>query len=253
MPEDDAFQRANGLGYRRFLRALHDQVEFEWYMEIGCRTGQSLAPVTGATIAVDPHFSVNSDLIADKPVLHIFQQTSDAFFESGFLERNGIVLGFSFLDGMHLIDYLIRDFIGTERASASGSLIAIHDCCPFSHGMTTRDLNSLPKGAWTGDVWKIIPILQRYRPDLRIDVLDCRKTGLVVISNLDSGNTTLQDNYDRILTEYKELELSDFGPERFFNSFAFKPAAEIINSDFALFRSAERIGLKREPRRKVTP
>ena len=84
---------------------------------------------------------------------------------------------------MHLYEYLLRDLIATERNSSPDGFIMLHDCCPFDHGMTTRDLDNLPDGPWTGDVWKIIPILQAHRPDLKIDVLDCRTTGLVVLSN----------------------------------------------------------------------
>jgi hypothetical protein len=36
----------------------------------------------------------------------------------------------------------------------------IHDCCPKSYRMTTRNLEALPQGPWTGNVWKIYPILR---------------------------------------------------------------------------------------------
>ncbi len=32
---------------------------------------------------------------------------------------------------------------------------------------------------WTGDVWKLIPILQRYRPDLQLTLFDAPPSGLV--------------------------------------------------------------------------
>jgi hypothetical protein len=82
------FKRANGIGYLKFLRALHASLIFDWYMEVGCRKGDSFAPVRGKTIAVDPFFRVGLDVIGRKPALHVFQSTSDDFFASGFLERN---------------------------------------------------------------------------------------------------------------------------------------------------------------------
>ncbi|MEM9341750.1 MAG: hypothetical protein AAGA87_01765 [Pseudomonadota bacterium] len=249
----EAFRKADGMGYRRFLQEMHGQVAFDWYMEVGCRSGRSFAPVRSATIAVDPHFSINADVVGEKPALHIFQQTSDAFFESRFLQKNGIRLGLSFLDGMHLIEFLLRDFIATEAASAPDGITTIHDCCPFSHEMTTRDLDNLPGGAWTGDVWKILPILQTYRDDLKIDVLDCRRTGLVVVSNLDPKSTVLRERYDDILTVYQRLSLQAFGVDRLFDSFTYRSARDEARAGFPLFQQAARAEPVTGRAAKVTP
>ena len=85
--------------------------------------GRSFADVRGKTIAVDPSFRIDSNVIKDKPALHIFQQTSDDFFDSGFLKAARAKLSFSFLDGMHLFEYLLRDFINTEKNSHPDSVI----------------------------------------------------------------------------------------------------------------------------------
>lgn len=249
----EAFRKADGIGYRRFLQAMHAQVVFDWYMEIGCRSGRTFAPVRSATVAVDPHFSINADVMGEKPALHVFQQTSDAFFESRFLDKNGIRLGLSFLDGMHLIEFLLRDFMAAEAASAPGGVIAIHDCCPFSHEMTTRDLDNLPDGAWTGDVWKILPILQTYREDLKLDVLDCRRTGLVVVSNLDPKSNVLRERYENILTVYQRLTLSVFGVDRLYGSFDYRSARDETEAGFPLFRGAGRPGPVTRRAAKVSP
>ena len=232
------FKRATGLKYHRFLRRLHGRLLFDWYMEIGCRLGDSFAPVRGRTIAVDPFFRANMNIIGTKPVLHVFQTTSDDFFATGFLERNDIRLGLSFLDGMHLYEYLLRDFINTEAASDPNGVIMLHDCVPFGMGMTTRDLDNLPKGAWTGDVWKLIPILQRWRPDLTLTVLDCQPTGLVCVSNLSPGNRRLADAHDDIRAEFDAVDLAGYGVERFFQSFELADAGACEDSGFELFRAA---------------
>ena len=168
-----------GMPYYRFLSRLHASTLLDWYLEVGCREGLSFAPVVGKTIAVDPFFRAEINIINRKPELHVFQAKSDDFFASGFLARNGIRLSAAFLDGMHLFEYLLRDFMNTEAQSDPKGVIMLHDCVPYSFEMTTRDLENLPKGSWTGDVWKLIPILQAWRPDLMLTVLDCRPTGLV--------------------------------------------------------------------------
>ncbi|MFM2365572.1 MAG: hypothetical protein RIR95_179 [Pseudomonadota bacterium] len=227
--------RAAGQQYTRFLDQLHSERLFNWYMEVGCRTGRTFAAVRSKTIAVDPFFLTENNIIYSKPALHVFQTKSDDFFESGFLKKLGIKLSFSFLDGMHLFEYLLRDFMHTEANSAADSVIALHDCCPASNEMTTRDLDNLPKRAWTGDVWKLIPILQEYRPKLKITVLDCKPTGLVLVSGLDPKNTVLAKNYDAILAKYMDITLETYGPEKFYGSFNYTNAREFRDAGYPLF------------------
>lgn len=229
------FNRPDDIRYLRFLRQLHDSVLFDWYMEIGCRAGKTFAPVRSRTIAVDPFFQVETNVIGTKPALHVFQQTSDAFFESGFLKAADVKLGFGFLDGMHLFEYLLRDFMNTEKHSDPGGVIALHDCCPFNHAMTTREIDPPPSGAWAGDVWKIIPILQEMRPDLTITVLGCKPSGLVLVSNLDPESRKLSSNYDALVRQWTPVTLESYGTDKFFGSFDYVPCSDISGDGFALF------------------
>jgi hypothetical protein len=89
-------------------------------------------------------------------------------------------------------------------------------------------------------VWKLIPILQEYRPDLRIEVLDCAPTGLVVVSNLDPRNKALPKAYDQILRRYTDLTLADYGVERFYASFTYIDPVQMANDGFQTFRPAAR-------------
>jgi hypothetical protein len=214
-----SFRANEGQRYSNFLDALHQAIVVDWYMEIGCRAGRTFAPVSSKTIAVDPHFKADRNIIGAKPRLFVFQQTSDDFFASKFLKQMDIKLSFSFLDGMHLFEYLLRDFFNTEANSDPNGVIALHDCVPFNEEMLTRDLENLPRGPWTGDVWKLIPILRKYRPDLNLTVLPCNPTGLVLISNLDPGNKDLKKNYDKILADWMAMDLTSYGLDRFYACF----------------------------------
>jgi hypothetical protein len=232
------FLAATGLDYRNFLDALHQQLRFDWYLEIGSQTGRSLAKSRSPSVAVDPQFRIKYDVAGNKPHLHLYQQTSDDFFADGHLKTLKAKPGFSFLDGMHLFEYLLRDFINTEAAGTPTSVIAMHDCCPFGHSMTTRDIDNIPRGPWTGDVWKLIPILQDYRPDLTIQVLNCAPTGLVVVSNLDPKNRVLTRKYDEIIARFTDLTLADYGVEKFYASFTYVDAVALGNDGFQTFRLA---------------
>jgi hypothetical protein len=230
------YKRPLGVRYLEFLSELHFRTLFDWYLEIGCRTGTSFAPVRSKTIAVDPYFRANINIIGRKPALHVFQATSDDFFASGFLQRNEIRLSVSFLDGMHLFDFLLRDFIGTEAASNPKGVVMMHDCVPLNLEMTTRDLSAI-KGAWTGDVWKIVPILRKWRPDLKLTMLDLRPTGMLCVTNLSPGNTVLQDNYEAIVAEYLDQTIESFGVERYFDLFDFASSQQMVDNGFDLFRA----------------
>jgi hypothetical protein len=233
------FTIADGMRYMPFLHLLHQQHVFDWYMEIGCRSGKSFAPVRSSTIAVDPFFSVETNVIGSKPALHCFQQTSDDFFAGGFLARNEIALSFSFLDGMHLYEYLLRDFMNTEANSHPDGMIALHDCIPGSLDMAMRDHTKVPRmrKGWAGDVWKLIPILKEYRPDLTVTVFDCAPTGLVVVSGLDPSNRVLQSEYDAIVARYA-VDLQGYGLNRFWDSFELANARTEAGLGFPLWASA---------------
>ena len=230
------YNKPLGLQYRRFLATLHSQLLFDWHLEVGCRSGESFAPVRSKTIAVDPFFRVEINIIGKKPALHVFQATSDDFFGNGFLARNDIRLSLAFLDGMHLFEFLLRDFMNTEAAMDPKGVILLHDCVPYGQKMTRRDLDNLPDGAWTGDVWKLIPILQKWRPELTITVLDCQPTGLVCVSGLDPANRVLADNYDRIVADFSDMDIKQFGVEKFFASFEYTGARLVARKGFQMFR-----------------
>lgn len=204
-------------------------------MEVGCRTGAIVGLARGKCIAVAPFFQVSQNVIGPKPELHIFQQTSDEFFDSGFLKAMKIKFSFSFLDGMHLFEFLLRDFIAAANASDPNGVIAMHDCCPFSHEMTTRGIDNLPDGAWTGDVWKLIPTLREFRPDLEIKVLDAAPTGLVLVSGLKPKSKVLKAAYNDIVARYKSETLKSFGISRFNNLFEYTDARAFANEGYVLF------------------
>jgi hypothetical protein len=192
--------------------------------------------VRGKTIAVDPYFALDREVVNHKPSLHIFQSTSDDFFATGFIEALGIRISFSFIDGMHLIEYLLRDFINTEARSDRNGVIAIHDCCPSTLDMTTRDFDRKSDSAWTGDIWKIVPILQQLRPDLKLTILGCKPTGLLLVSNLDPQSKVLSENLERIQKDWVDVTLGAYGVDRYFNSFEYTEAGDYIASDFPDFK-----------------
>lgn len=195
----------SGVPYIEYLQQAIQEHPSRAHLEIGTRTGTSIAGLSCPTIAVDPEFRLNTNPVGNKPACMLFQQTSDAFFAQHDPENLlGRPLDTAFLDGMHHFENLLRDFINTERCCASTGAIYLHDCLPVAVSMTHRDEKAVAQsgphaGWWTGDVWKLIPVLKELRPDLEISCLDCPPTGLVRIRKLDPGNTLLSSRYQDII------------------------------------------------------
>lgn len=233
------FVPARGLNYQNFLHDLHETLLFDCYFEVGSNEGESLSHSRSRSVAVDPYFRVERNVLGVKPQLMMFQCGADEFFASDFLKRNEMTIAFGFLDGMHWFEYLLRDFINSERNARETSVLALHDCCPFGHHMTKRELDSIRPGqAWTGDVWKLIPILRQYRPDLTLTVLDCWPSGLVLVTGLDPDNEVLSRAYEQIVSEWGQVTLADYGVGRLFDQFAYQDAAGYMEGGFPHFLPA---------------
>jgi hypothetical protein len=228
MSEETAVPTFEGEVYTGVLAKLHEKLKPNWYFEVGTFTGKSLSLARCNTIAVDPEFKLRHPTVnAAGKQMFFFQQTSDDFFAGDFLKKNKIFVDLAFLDGMHLFEYLLRDFIETEKAMSKKGVIALHDCCPTTEYMATREFH---KGDWTGDVWKTLQILQLYRPDLKIDVTTARPTGLVLIRNLNPRSTVLEKKYDALVKEFMDKELTDFdgGVAGFLKTLNLKDPADVL-------------------------
>lgn len=177
------------------LSQLHELLRPEVYLEIGVQHGYSLSLAKPPTRAygIDPHPLVSSGNMAAET--HIYPITSDHFFATPDLYPDQPV-NFAFIDGMHLFEYVLRDFIGVEALLASpDTVVVFDDVLPRNEQEAKR--TQCP-GDWTGDVWKIYQVLRQHRADLDMCLVDTFPTGTLVVWNLDPGNSVLSDRYDLI-------------------------------------------------------
>ncbi len=132
----------------------------------------------------------------------VYNCTSDRYFrdiDEGL--RADEVEGFdlAFIDGMHLFEYALRDFINLEKRSHADSIIVIDDVLPLHCAQAERQRRTQ---VWTGDVWKLIDLLQTLRTDLTITLLDTAPTGVAVISDLDKFNKLLTQQYNPLVRHH---------------------------------------------------
>ncbi|MEO0931371.1 MAG: class I SAM-dependent methyltransferase [Pseudomonadota bacterium] len=215
--QDPNYPVVDGMHYLDVLAGIEARKKPELYLEIGSRSGTSLLPRKCSFIAIDPVFKLKSSDFRTEGDMYFFRKTSDDFFASAFLQRNDLVPDLAFIDGMHLFENALKDFMNCEKAMSPDGIICFHDVVPFNGEMTTRDDNYLNIGtAWTGDVWKVVPVLIKYRPDLKIDVLNASRTGLCCVSTLDPENDILSQNFEQIMQEFIQIDLAKDGPDGYF-------------------------------------
>lgn len=227
----------DGETYFDTLEHLHKTLQPKTYLEIGTLTGRSLQISTCDSIAIDPDFCLEAEYLSKimaKPSLHFFRMTSDDFFNSySPLDIFGQPIEFAFLDGMHLCEFLLRDFMNTEKHCSHSATIVLHDCLPVEEGMAERDgpqsSRSAPhrQGWWTGDVWRTALLLKRRRPDLRIRAFDAYATGLILIDQLDPSNKYLFDNYDVLAAEMLTWSYTEIGIEGLINELEVRSTATL--------------------------
>jgi len=185
------------------LQSLHTHLEPRAYLEIGVGEGRSLALATCPAVGVDPVPELKVDL---GRYSRLIEQTSDEFFDEAtdpiLKAKPDLVV----LDGMRLFEYALRDFMHVERICHPGSVIAVDNVLPAEPEQGMR----VPQGPiWLGDVWKLIPTLQTWRPDLKLDLVDTKPGGLLLISGLNPQNRVLWEQYNPLT---RKTATDAFGP-----------------------------------------
>jgi hypothetical protein len=154
------------------------------------------------SVGVDPFFAVKAELHCD---LHLVRTTSDEFFARSepFAHFDEPVVDLAFIDGMHLAEFALRDFMNTERHCHPSSVIVLDDVLPRSvdEGGRGRLGPAADGGAWAGDVYKVTEVLRRRRPDLVVLEIDTSPTGTLVVMLPDPHETTLAAAYDGLVPE----------------------------------------------------
>jgi len=201
-----------GEDYFKVLGRVHQHVRPATYLEVGVSRGESLklvAPETRA-LGIDPQPRVGFAL---PPKHTIFPQTSDEFFARPDVREllGGQPLEMAFIDGMHHFEYALRDFVNIEPLCRPDSLIFIHDCFPIDARSAERDQTT---AFWSGDIWRLIVLLKKYRPDLAIYTIGAPPTGLGLITHLDPASKLLASRLPQLISEGMTLEFSAIAQRR---------------------------------------
>ena len=85
--------------------------------------------------------------------------------------------------------------------------------CGTPHDRRTAQRERL-WGFWSGDIWRLIVLLKKYRADLSIHTIAAPPTGLAVVRNLDPSSRFIADNLGRLCAEFMALDYSYLDKDR---------------------------------------
>jgi hypothetical protein len=199
---DPSSQRSN----LKLFNCVHQILRPRRYLEIGVRWGDSLVLSGDRTFAIgiDPSPQLRMELPRRT---WIVERTSDDFFQRfGLLGKlSPWKFDLALIDGMHLAEFVLRDFINVEKIMKRSGVIVLDDTNPPLAEWASRENTT---GKWTGDVWKALALIIKYRPDLSVTTFDVQPAGVSVISGLNPKDSVLKDNYETLLEESEHLDFA---------------------------------------------
>lgn len=229
------------VDYLEVLQQAHDLLRPEHYLEIGIRHGRSLALAKCPATGIDPAPAISTPL---GPGARIVETTSDLFFETRAGEALTVPPDLVFIDGMHLFEYALRDFMNVERHAAATTLVVIDDIYPNHPRQAARDRATR---VWTGDVWRLHRALAEVRPDLFLLPLDTKPTGLLLVAGLDPANRVLWNRYNAAVRKYRD-QASEVPPDAVISrQGAVDPGAAVVTGTFRLLAELKRQGTGARP------
>jgi len=168
------------------INHLIKKYNYKSYLEIGVyHYGNFDRVVCNTKHCVDPIYDAT------------YKVTSDEFFERHISQKYDIV----FIDGLHLVEQVIKDIDNSLYYLNDGGTLVLHDCNPPTRHHQIREFDGISK--WNGDVWKAIYHFRTTRDGLNIRVVDTDwGCGIIQI-----GEQTLFPNYGKYQDiDYELLE-----------------------------------------------
>ena len=191
-------QDVTQIHYLHVLFSIHKNFNPISYLEIGVRNVDSLALAQNFGLGIDPNPTIKVSLEKN---IKIYQTTSDDFFNQ--IKSNEIEIDFAFIDGMHLFEFALRDFINIEKYSNKKTIVAIDDIYPTKKEQADRLRHTQ---IWTGDIWKLFYCLKKYRKDLKLIPINTSPTGLLLVYGLNPNDKTLINNYEQITNSFIKIK-----------------------------------------------
>jgi hypothetical protein len=220
------------MNRHQLLRRLHRKVRPRTYLETGVADGRSMTLSRVPSIGIDPAFRIDQEIVAD---VHLARIGSDEFFarEQPLAHLPFPVLDLAFIDGMHLAEYALRDYLAVERFTHPTSVVVFDDMLPRTVAEAARHRHT---AAWTGDVYKAAQALRDHRPDLLVLEVDTHPTGVVVVLFPDAAHDGVMAEYDDWLDVALDPDPQDVPEEVLTRSRALQPETLLASPGWQALR-----------------
>ncbi len=156
----------------RLLNRIARHFGSDSYLEVGVQRGITFNAVEiSRRDAVDPNFLFDTRAV-ESDTVRFFPMKSDVFFARHCDKTYDLI----FIDGLHTFTQCLRDFCSALQVLNVGGIIVIDDTVPgdvFSSlatqelAISAREELGLKGRAWTGDVFKVVPFIHNYFPNLQ--------------------------------------------------------------------------------------
>ena len=237
-PDDVPEEVEHGAGTEDcydFLVRVHQLLKPRFYTEIGVEYGNSLRLADCPALGIDPAPQLTAPLDSRH---QLSLTTSDDFFTLTDAASQLQPIDLSYIDGMHQIEFALKDFMNMELFCHAGSVVIVDDIYP-AHALQGERVRQ--SRFWTGDVWKIIQILTDARPDLILLPLDTSPTGSLLVLGLDPENRTLWEKFD-VLVEWSIEHWTETPDEIVQRTKKFDPRDPLITRILIMMREARENG-----------
>lgn len=232
-PEREMTQGAEN--YRRLLARMHRELSPGFYLEIGVESGRTLAAATGPAVGIDPAPVLQVELPSN---CQLALETSDDYFNARRHDGSIPPIDYAFIDGMHVFENVLMDFMNVERHASPTSVIVVDDVLPNHPVQAYRKRETQH---WTGDVWKIVPTLRAQRPDLLLLHINTAPTGLLFVIGADAGNRRLWNLFDLVI-DHALNRIGDPTEEFTHRHDAIDPNDPLLDRIFRHLRTAREAG-----------
>jgi hypothetical protein len=138
--------------------------------------GESLRLAAPPTVALGIDPAPRSARCHFRTLTYVFAMTSSAFFQAHASFARGFML--AFVDGRHLFEHVLEDYLALEGCAGTGAVMALHDTIPLDEETSARERTT---DFYTGDVWRMLPWLAEHRPQLQVMTVETAPSGLTLI------------------------------------------------------------------------
>ena len=180
--------RLPGEDYRELLERLLNHLKPRTYVEVGAEGNRfvHLAKTAKRTLGIRPD---------EKPLA---QRDLSA-------ELGDRPVDVAFIHDVLQFERVLGDVAKLEQAANRDSVILLGGCYPLDEESASRESRNTFA---SGDVWRLVVLLKKYRPDLQINTIGTAPTGLTVIQNLNPESGFAQADHGAMVTEMMALPYS---------------------------------------------